>query len=986
MSRDELIRRAMLHATPRVARPGMAVGGKPGESAMAQAEANRNFSAGANRTGPASDNGFRSSPIGGGNAGANRLGAGSQISNTLSRTERTNILDNPEGAAARLGPNAAMAMRDAGVSPDTAIRGAMSLNRSGAPANERMAPLNVGPKIDPAGAVLGYDTDIRMPDMGSMLGPMPTMTSYANEPLDNALSMSNSLAGANDVMQYGSPIASGVVKDLPGALRSSGTRLHAGVDFAAPTGTQVTPSMPGTVVQVTNASGYGPMVDVQDIYGNIQRYAVHDTGTIGVQPGQYVAPGDVIGTVGAQNVPKAFEHLHFEHLTPGDRAYNEIMGKYEAGNFGGFAGSTKSPRAAGTVNSSTGDWLKSLGIGTGDVMSTRVGTPSQLAANAYSGPTIMDRFAGGVQNVTPAAAPAPAPAQVAAARMGTPSVYEAAANPIANAYSAQAQADAIAAAQKAGITGYSYNKAIPGEYAVTSTTQSPSQFAALAQSVEQRLAAFSSMTEAQKKAWAADPKNAAAIAKLSADIQTLQKMPIDKYGLKKEGTYSIVGNVPSGFTQIGEQAYSVPYGKTYANNVTFSAPQGIPQTVNKIVNTPMARAIAPGYGADASPVVASAGPQNITNLGYQNDDFRGVPAQVTPASTGVVPTQTAYGMDDFRAPPSSRQVTATPSVSDTVPNQVSVTPTADMPAPMNYVPMVPRTPIAPPPDANIFQLIANAMLPENLFPNALYTQPTPPGQYLVQSPDNMGPLSGYMMEPFRIDRNIGVAKNPITGIEDPNANVITTASGRQMAFNPFSGRYEYVSKFRGSLDERPGGDNREQNREYTQGRQNRTLLSLGYTQAEIDAMSPEKIKEIIEKGIRKAASGGRIGYKKGGSSKKSSAPVVDSYYGPAQLPDLPAFNSYGNPPTYNFPTPSPMISGFVGALPQPSSMPAMLPPVNLMTQPRPQYSQKDQYFNPFENLFGYNQSLSNMGQPMNSGGSVNTSNDSISNAMRLIRR
>jgi hypothetical protein len=78
MSKDELIRRAMLHATPGVARPGYAIGGKPGESAMAQAEANRGVSSGTGNVGGIRDGGF-------GGAGAGSLGGnggmGPQMSN-----------------------------------------------------------------------------------------------------------------------------------------------------------------------------------------------------------------------------------------------------------------------------------------------------------------------------------------------------------------------------------------------------------------------------------------------------------------------------------------------------------------------------------------------------------------------------------------------------------------------------------------------------------------------------------------------------------------------------------------------------------------------------------------------------------------------------------------------------------------------------------------------------------------------------------------
>lgn len=55
------------------------------------------------------------------------------VSGVTSVAARSAAMLNPAAASARLGPNAAQAMAGAGVSPDTAIRAAMGINRSGAP-------------------------------------------------------------------------------------------------------------------------------------------------------------------------------------------------------------------------------------------------------------------------------------------------------------------------------------------------------------------------------------------------------------------------------------------------------------------------------------------------------------------------------------------------------------------------------------------------------------------------------------------------------------------------------------------------------------------------------------------------------------------------------------------------------------------------------------------------------------------------------------
>lgn len=404
----------------------------------------------------------------------------------------------------------------------------------------------------------------------------------------------------------------------------------------------------------------------------------------------------------------------------------------------------------------------------------------------------------------------------------------------------------------------------------------------------------------------------------------------------------------------------------------------------------------------------SQGPQNILSSNYQYD---GTPANAvykapaapqyaydgTPANA-VYKAPFSPQVAQYNRPPAdasymagvappvqvSQQTASTPSVADAVANQNVINPVADVSPTMNYVPMVPRTPIAPPPDANIFQSIANAMLPENLFPNALYTQPTPPGQYLVQAPENRGILSGYMAEPFRIDRDIGVATIPTTGMPNPNANVITTASGRQMAFNPARGQYEYVSRFDGSLDDRPGGNNREENRKNIEDRQVRRLLAMGYSQEDIDEMSADERQDLI----RTSANGGRIQYKKGGEATKSTG--KDSYQ-PLSLPPMPEYRPY-TLPQYTMPSASPLVADFMGSLSQPIP-PVQMPQYQSMVSPL--QNTQASFVNP---AMGNASSVSTPG----AGFGVNalrynpmlmderpdyalTENNSLSNALRLMR-
>lgn len=211
-------------------------------------------------------------------------------------------------------------------------------------------------------------------------------------PVAKAFADAQNLASLNDILNYGMP-TTGTVQDLPGVPRGP-TRVHAGVDIAAPTGTTVTPSMPGTVINTGTATGYGPYADVMDIYGNVQRYAMHTTGSLNTNVGSYVAPGDIIGTVGKQ-IPGTFEHLHFENISPSDLAYGPLSRQYTnvlSGNTSpaGFIGSTKSPVGAG-LQSSTRDLVSALGLHTG--MQISAGTspvaPTENVNYAGSTPAIL---------------------------------------------------------------------------------------------------------------------------------------------------------------------------------------------------------------------------------------------------------------------------------------------------------------------------------------------------------------------------------------------------------------------------------------------------------------------------------------------------------------------------------------------------------------------------------------------------------------------
>ncbi|OIP82312.1 MAG: peptidase M23 [Porphyromonadaceae bacterium CG2_30_38_12] len=89
-------------------------------------------------------------------------------------------------------------------------------------------------------------------------------------------------------------------------------RFHAGMDFAAPSGTDIFATGSGTVVASGWQQGYGNCVQVSHGYGYLTLYG--HMSKIKVQKGQKVKRGQVIGLVG--NTGKSTgPHLHYEvHL------------------------------------------------------------------------------------------------------------------------------------------------------------------------------------------------------------------------------------------------------------------------------------------------------------------------------------------------------------------------------------------------------------------------------------------------------------------------------------------------------------------------------------------------------------------------------------------------------------------------------------------------------------------------------------------------
>ena len=115
------------------------------------------------------------------------------------------------------------------------------------------------------------------------------------------------------------PIASGEQRSGFGMRRHpilGYTRMHTGVDWAAPIGTPIFAAGNGTVIKAGRESGYGNRVEIQHANGYITTYNHMSGFARGITEGVRVRQGQVVGYLGMTGLATG-PHLHYEVIVNG---------------------------------------------------------------------------------------------------------------------------------------------------------------------------------------------------------------------------------------------------------------------------------------------------------------------------------------------------------------------------------------------------------------------------------------------------------------------------------------------------------------------------------------------------------------------------------------------------------------------------------------------------------------------------------------------
>lgn len=118
------------------------------------------------------------------------------------------------------------------------------------------------------------------------------------------------------------PAPTGIFRSPFGVRRhpiTGRTRMHSGVDWAAPRGTPILSAGDGKVLEAGwHSGGYGRQTKIQHANGYVSSYSHQSKISNGVVPGARVKQGQIIGLIGSTGLSTG-PHLHYELIVNGTK-------------------------------------------------------------------------------------------------------------------------------------------------------------------------------------------------------------------------------------------------------------------------------------------------------------------------------------------------------------------------------------------------------------------------------------------------------------------------------------------------------------------------------------------------------------------------------------------------------------------------------------------------------------------------------------------
>jgi len=180
--------------------------------------------------------------------------------------------------------------------------------------NKKNSPQNGDKKIDLPAQAVGSNVNVDNLEFRDLFAALSDIRNKSSLQLQGLSTLLRELQGYRVRLSQTPTIApvQGYVTSFYGVRLSPFTgesKMHHGVDIAAPMGAPIRAAANGTVVRAGAADDYGNYVEIAHGFGVVTRYA--HAQKILVRVGTRVSKGDLIGLVGATGRTTG-PHLHYE--------------------------------------------------------------------------------------------------------------------------------------------------------------------------------------------------------------------------------------------------------------------------------------------------------------------------------------------------------------------------------------------------------------------------------------------------------------------------------------------------------------------------------------------------------------------------------------------------------------------------------------------------------------------------------------------------